>query len=63
MNKNNIKMMSWKGMTLVCVSDVKGFGEWLSGQTMPLVDDDAEPTNWAYYHDYLRYVQGLPCID
>ena len=54
----------WHGMKIVNVSSVGGnFFEWLSGQTLPLVEDDENPTYWAYYSDYLRWANGLPIID
>lgn len=53
----------WCGLTLVRVSDVPGFAEWLQGQTCPLVDDDPRPTDWAYISDYRRYKYELRVID
>lgn len=53
----------WHGMELVRVSDVVGFGAWLRGQTMPLVEDDPNPYDWAYASDYYRFVEKLPIID
>lgn len=48
---------------IVKVSDVKGFSEWLIGQTMPVVEGEKEPFNWAYYSDYERFIRGLKVID
>ena len=48
---------------LVRVSAFAGFREWLSGQTVPLVENDDDPYDWAYYHDYLRFQARLPVID
>ena len=54
----------WNGMMLVKISDVgDNFREWLWGQTIPLVEDDPEPTNWAYIWDWERYVNKQPIID
>ena len=63
MNKEpEIKL--WHGMKLAKISDVGDeFKEWLYGQTLPLVEDDPEPMNWAYYWDYERFINGLPIID
>lgn len=48
-------MLIWKGIKLVRISSVPGFGEWLYGQTIPLVEDDPNPTDWAYYWDYQNF--------
>ena len=48
---------------IVKVSEVKGFARWLSGQTRPIVESDNEPFNWAYYEDYLRFIERKPIID
>jgi len=61
MNKPEIR--NWEGMKIIRVSDIGGFGKWLHGQTLPLVEDDETPTDWAYYWDYERYINGLPVID
>ncbi len=53
----------WNGIFIVKISDTPGLGEWLYGQTLPLVEDDPEPTNWCYYDDYFRYVMKLPIVD
>jgi hypothetical protein len=73
MSSNNIKIkdieiedvetLLWHGMTFVRISDVRGFGEWLEGQTMPLVEDNETPTDWAYLDDFIRYTRHLPIID
>jgi hypothetical protein len=57
------EIIIWKDMQLVRISNIKGFAEWLSGQTMPFVDDNSTPTDWAYYWDYLRFIRHLPIID
>jgi hypothetical protein len=55
---------TWHGIEIVKISSVGGnFSDWLYGQTLPLVEDDENPTNWAYYSDYLRWANGLPIID
>lgn len=48
---------------VVRIHDVYGFAKWLNGQTMPVIDEDDDPFGWAYYEDYLRYIQGKPVID
>ena len=48
---------------VVRISNIPGFGAWLYGQTMPYVSSLANPTDWAYYDDYLRFMRGLPVID
>ena len=53
----------WHDMMLVRISSVDGFNEWLHGQTLPLVEDNDNPTDWAYIWDYERFVRGLPIID
>ena len=59
----NALAKDWHGMLIITVDDKPGFGEWLNGQTMPYVEEDEKPTNWAYYGDYLRFVRGLGVID
>lgn len=49
--------------TVVRIADVPGFAKWLHGQTMPVIEGDPEPFGWAYYHDYQRFIQGLPIYD
>ena len=61
-NKEPQKII-WHDMYLIRISDVPGFREWLWGQTCPLVDDDPDPLDWAYFDDYERYINGLPIID
>ena len=63
------KVIFWHGMKLVKISDVGiEFARWLGGQTMPMVDadksiNDGNPLNWAYYEDYLRFINNYPIID
>lgn len=59
---------SWCKMWIVKISTVgtdggKEFSKWLYGQTVPLVTDDENPTDWAYYHDYCRFINKQPIID
>lgn len=64
MQENNIICQDWNGMPIVKVSSVGGdFAEWLYGQTMPFVEEDENPTDWAYLWDYNRWKAGLPVID
>lgn len=59
-----ITIKTWCGTKIVKISEVDvAFSDWLYGQTLPLVEDDKNPTDWAYYADYLRWVNGLPIID
>lgn len=52
------------GIWLVKVSDApEDFSSWLNGQTLPLVEEDEEPTNWAYYADYTRWLRGAKVVD
>lgn len=56
--------MIWNGMPLIKISDVPGFADWLSGQTLPYVnDDDLDPCDWAFEDDYIRFVNKKPIID
>jgi hypothetical protein len=56
--------VTWKGMKLVRVSDVgEKFAKWLYGQTLPFVEDNETPTDWAYYWDYERFISNLPVVD
>lgn len=48
---------------IVKISEVEGFSKWLSGQTLPLVEKDKDPFGWAYYGDYLRFIEKRPVID
>ena len=60
-SKPNLHM--WDGHTLIRISSVPGFAKWLYGQTLPLVDNDPDPFDWAYYYDYVRFTHNLPVID
>ena len=54
----------YKGYTIVKISDVgQEFLDWLKGQTCPVVLEDAEPTDWAYYGDYSRFINKQLIID
>ena len=60
----DIAVRIWDEVAVVRVSDIgDGFGGWLYGQTLPLVLDDQNPHDWAYYSDYLRWQNGLPIVD
>ena len=48
---------------IVKISDVKGFDEWLTGQTIPYLENEENPEDWAYYSDYQRFIKGLKVID
>lgn len=62
--KKNPETIIWNGMKLVRISDVgEKFLKWLYGQTCPIVEDREDSTNWAYYCDYERFINGLPIID
>ena len=59
-----VTTMLWHDMTLVKISDVgEDFKKWLYGQTVPYVEEDINPFDWAYSWDYDRYVKHLPIID
>jgi hypothetical protein len=51
----------WKVVRISSVGDK--FREWLYGQTLPLLEGDDNPFDWAYYADYERFIKGLPIID
>lgn len=53
----------WEGLALVTIDDKPGFGEWLHGQTLPYVEGAENPTNYAYYDDFLRWKMNLGVID
>jgi hypothetical protein len=55
--------MVWNKMKLVRISTVPGFSEWLNGQTIPYVEGDPTPTDWAYFDDYYRYIRNMEVID
>lgn len=57
------EMHDFHNFTVVKISDVPGFAEWLAGQTCPYVDDKEDPTNWAFEWDYERFIHGKPVID
>lgn len=60
----NPDMTLWNGMELVRISDVgKEFADWLYGQTLPYVEDDPTPTDWAYVCDFDRFLSGLQVED
>lgn len=57
---------AWEGMNIVKISSVKEpdkLMKWLTGQTLPLVEDDPDPTGWCYAWDYLNFLKDLPVID
>jgi hypothetical protein len=54
----------WHDMKLVRISDVGDkFLKWLAHQTVPIVDDNETPFDWAYYWDYDRFIKNLPIVD
>ena len=64
--KDNPTIMSWHGIWIVKISEIDNkeeFSKWLYGQTLPYVEEDENPTNWAYYGDYSRWIRGLDVID
>jgi len=58
-----IHALIWHGMIIVKISEVPGFGDWLYGQTLPYVEEDSNPTDWAYYGDFVRFVDKKGVID
>ena len=64
MNNSEPETKIWHDMKLVRISDVgKDFSRWLYGQTFPYVEDDPKPTDWAYYWDYTKYLNGGKITD
>jgi hypothetical protein len=62
--ENDVIIKVWHKIKIVKVSRVgEEFSKWLYGQTMPLIEDDEYPYDWAYYSDYLRFKNGLKIID
>jgi hypothetical protein len=60
----NPTVMNWHKIWIVKVSNVgEEFAKWLDGQTRPLVSEDKNPSDWAYYSDYSRFVNKEPIID
>lgn len=47
---------------IVRISDVRGLNGWLVGQTMPYVEWDETPMDWAYYSDFERFINYKPKI-
>lgn len=61
-------VMIWHGLCLVKISSLprrsrEKFKIWLAGQTLPYVEEDKDPTDWAYSWDYDRFKDGLAVID
>jgi len=66
MTNPTTKIWEPTGIKIVKISTTerpKEFCEWLYGQTLPMVEDDPEPTGWAYYWDYERFINNYPVID
>jgi len=63
--QENPMVCDWSnGIWIVKISEVGDeFFKWLHGQTLPLVEEDENPTGWAYYCDYSRFMNGLPIVD
>jgi len=63
-NGTQVEVKYFNGMAVVRISDKgPGFGKWLYGQTIPYIEGNETPSDWAYYWDFERYVKGLPIID
>jgi len=61
---DNPEVRVWHKIWIVKISDVgEEFAKWLNNQTMPLVEEDENSTNWAYFGDYSRFIHKLPIID
>lgn len=60
---SDTEIYDFDGMWIVKISDKPGFSEWLYGQTLPYVEEDSNPCDWAYYNDYARFKLGLGVID
>jgi hypothetical protein len=57
---------TWNGISIVQISLVDNkeeFAKWLYGQTLPWVEEDENPTDWAYYADYIRWLNHQLIID
>ena len=64
MTKENPEIITFDGLVIVRISDVgKDFANWLYGQTLPLLEELDDPSDWAYYWDYLRWKNHQPLID
>ena len=53
----------WNDTSIVKISEVSGFKKWLNGQTMPIVDSEEDPYDWAYAQDYERFKAHKPIVD
>jgi hypothetical protein len=62
--KKEVEIKTFKDWgKLVKISSVKGFYKWLRGQTIPVVSEDKDPFDWAYYGDYDRFINNKPIVD
>lgn len=63
----NVEVKTTKdGYLIVKISTVPepiDFSNWLYGQTLPYLENDPDPLDWAYMSDYIRYVNKYPIID
>lgn len=60
------KMWADTGFEIVKISSVpekEKFMVWLGGQTLPWVEDEENPLDWAYKHDYDYFIRGLKVTD
>jgi hypothetical protein len=62
-NLNEGDILDWHGMQVVRISAVPGFAKWLYGQTIPLVEEEENPYDWAYMWDYDRFISDRSIID
>lgn len=53
----------FNGIKVIRISDVPGFEKWLSGQTLPLIEESETPYDWAYVEDYDRFAKGFSVVD
>ena len=63
--RHNATVMDWHGIHIIKISEINNekFNKWMYGQTYPLVEEDENPTDWCYFSDYIRWLNGLPVID
>jgi len=56
------EVKDWFGLYIVRISHVPGFSEWLHGHVCPVIEDDPDPTDWAYLWEYERFIQEKGAI-
>ena len=46
--------------TIVKISSVPGFKDFLKDKTVPIIADAENPYDWAYMGDYIRFTKKFP---